>query len=243
MGLKYKIAKLDDVAENLRSLYKAEGDAFILDADGIVPKERVDEFRTNNIQLQQALDKLKDVDPVKYAELIKLDKDVQEGKLIKEGKLEEVVNLRVGEMRRTLEATNTQLNNQLTAANAQLSVVLIDNAVKTSALKSGIASTAVDDVVLRARGIYTVKDGTPVPQNAKGEVIYGKDGTTPMPMDDWVKGLKETAPHLFVASSGSGAGGGRSTGQPDLSKMSAVDKINMGISQGGLMGKLPMEGA
>lgn len=239
MGLKYKIKKLEEVAENLRPLYKAEGDEFVLDADGIVPKERVDEFRTNNIQLQQALDKLKDVDPVKYAELIKLDNDVKEGKLIKEGKLEEVVNLRVGAMKTNFETQLTTAQTALTKANAQLGVVLIDNAVKSAALKKGVAPTAVDDIVLRARGTYQIKDGVPIPVNEKGETIYGKDGTTPMPMEDWVEGLKPAAPHLFLGAQGSGAGGGGNPATKTTANMSAVDKINAGLAAGGLMGSLP----
>jgi hypothetical protein len=239
MGYKYKIAKLEDVAENIRALYKPEGDAFILDVDGVVPKERVDEFRTNNIQLQQRLDALKDVDPVKYAELIKLDNEIKEGELIKKGDVEGVVNLRVTAMKADLENKLNQSNTSLQKANAQLGVVLIDNSVKTAALKTGVAPTAVDDVVLRARAIYQIHEGNPVPKNEKGEIIYGKDGTTPMPMEDWVKGLKEVAPHLFLGASGSGAGGGNQSGVKNTASMSAVDKINAGLAAGGLLGTLP----
>lgn len=240
MGLKYQIAKLEDVPENVRSLYKQEGTAYVLDAEDVVPKTRLDEFRTNNIQLTQQLEKLKDVDPVKYAELIKLQQDVEEGRLIKEGKLEEVVTLRVTNMRRELE---TQLNGSQTAlqqANAQLAVLMIDNAVRQAAVKNGALPTALDDVVLRARTVYSMDKGQPIPKDDKGQVIYGKDGNTPMAVEDWLVGLKKNAPHLFAGSQGSGAGGGR--GAPagsDLSKMTAAQKISLGLQQGSGMGNLP----
>lgn len=239
MGYKFKIKKLEDVAEAIRNLYKPDGDEFVLDVDGVVPKERVDEFRNNNIQLQQALDKLKDVDPVKYKELIELDTAVKEGKLIKEGKLEEVVNLRVGAMKKEFETQNALLTEQLKKSNGTLGVVLIDNAVKTVAIKAGAAPTAVDDMVLRARGTYVVENGIPTPKNEKGEIIFGKDGKTPMPMEEWVTGLKEVAPHLFLGASGGGAGGGGTPGTKATAGMSPVDKINAGLASGGLLGALP----
>ncbi len=241
MGLKYLIEKLEDVPEAVRTLYKPEGTKFVLDAEGVVPKEKLDEFRTNNVTLQTQLDKLKGLDPVKYAELIKLDQELQEGKLIKEGKLEEVVNLRVGAMKTAFETEKTGLSTQLTTANTQLAILMIDNAVKSAALKNGALPTAVDDLVLRARSVYSLDKGIPVPKNDKGEVIYGKDGTTPMPIDDWTLGLKKTAPHLFQGSSGSGAGGGNGHGNLDVSKMTPTQKIAYGISQGGLASQLPME--
>lgn len=242
MGMKYRIKKLDEVAENLRSMYKADGEEFVLDVEGAVGREQLDEFRTNNIQLKTQLEKLKDVDPVKYQELIQLDNQVKEGKLIKEGKLEEVVNLRVGAMKTDYDAKLSARDNELKKANGQLGVLIIDNAVKTAAIKAGVVATAVDDVVLRARGLYQVENGTAVPKGADGAVIYGKDGKTPMPAEEWVTGLKATAPHLFQGTQGSGAGGGARAGvqNPNLS---SVDKIQAGLAAGGLLGNLPMETA
>ena len=241
MGLKFTVAKLDEVPETVRSMYKQEGTAYVLDVEGVVPKERIDEFRNNNIQLQQQLEKLKHIDPTKYAELIALDTQVKEGELIKAGKLEEVVNLRVGEMKRTYETEKVTLSTQLSTANSQLALLLIDNTVKNAAIKNGVVDTALDDLVLRARSTYTLDKGQPVPKNEKGEVIYGKDGTTPMSIDDWMTGLKKTAPHLFRGSSGSGANGGRNNGQVDMSKLTPSQKISIGIAQGGLVSKLPGE--
>lgn len=241
MGLKYQIAKLEDVPENVRSLYRQEGTAYVLDAEDVVPKTRLDEFRTNNIQLQQQLDKLKDVDPVKYADLIKLQQEVEEGQLIKAGKLEEVVNLRVTNMKKDLE---TQLNSSQTAlqvANSQLSILMIDNAVRQEAVKNGALTTALDDVVLRARTVYSMDKGQAVPKDDKGQVIYGKDGQTPMAMGDWIVNLKKSAPHLFAGSQGGGAGGGRggSTGV-DMSKLSPSQKISLGLAaSSGMVKDLP----
>jgi hypothetical protein len=241
VALKYRIKKLDDVPEAVRTLYKADGEEFVLDAEGIVPKERLDEFRDNNILLQKQLEKLKDIDPVKHRELMELQREVEEGKLLKAGKIEEVVSSRVGAMKRALEEERDGYKTRAESSESQLSVLLIDSAVRNEALKLGVVNTALDDVVLRARTVYKMKDGAAVPHNDKGEVVFGKDGKTPMPMTDWVVALKKTAPHLFASSQGGGAGGGLRTGGIDMSKATAVDKINMGLEAGGLLSKLPTE--
>ena len=238
--LKAKIKKLEDVAEPLRGFYKQEGDEFVLQTEGMVPKEKLDEFRTNNIALQQQMDKLKDIDPAKYRELVELDREVKAGELIKAGKLEEAVNLRVGSMKADLEGKLSEKETALDRANRQLSSLLIDNAVKSTALRSGVLPSAVDDVVARARGIYVVEDGKVVPKE-NGQVVFGKDGKTPKPIDEWAAELKTSAPHLFAGSQGSGAGGGRNIGGRDMSTMSSTDKISAGLAAGGLLGRMPGE--
>lgn len=238
MGLKYQIAKLEDVPENVRTLYKPEGAGYVLDTEDVVPKTRLDEFRNNNIQLQQQLDKLKDVDPVKYAELIKLQQEVEEGQLIKAGKLEEVVALRVTNMKRDLETQLNGTKSELAQANTQLAMLMIDNAVRQEAVKNGALPTALDDVVLRARTVYSMEKGQPVPKDDKGQVIYGKDGQTPMAIGDWLISLKKAAPHLFAGSQGGGAGGGRTgAGPADISKMTPSQKISLGLAQAASMMK------
>lgn len=232
MALKFEVDKIEDVPEASRGLYRQEGSKYVLDVEGAVPKARLDEFRTNNIQLQQQLDKLKDVDPVKYKELTALQRKIEEKELIEKGEVEKVINLRVDAMKADYEARLGSTTESLSAAQAQLSVLLIDNAVRIAAANGGVVPTAIDDVVLRARGIYVVDKGAPVPKNEKGEVIYGKDGSTPMTMTDWLSGLKKTAPHLFLGSTGSGAQGGRNSGTADFSKMSAAQKIQYGLDQG-----------
>jgi hypothetical protein len=241
MPLKYQIAKLEDVPETVRTLYKPEGAGYVLDAEDVVPKTRLDEFRANNIQLQQQLEKLKDVDPAKYAELIKLQQEVEEGQLIKAGKLEEVVNLRVTNMKKDLETQLTTSQTALQLANSQLAILMIDNAVRQEAVKNGALPTALDDVVLRARTVYSMDKGQAVPKDDKGQVIYGKDGQTPMGMGDWIVNLKKAAPHLFAGSQGSGAGGGRTgPGAGDISKLSPSQKISHGLAlNAGMIKDLP----
>lgn len=242
MALKLKIAKLEDVAEALRTEYKKAPDGeegYVLDtAEPVVKKDKLDEFRNNNINLQKALDALKDVDPAKYRELVQLENQVKAGELIKAGKLEEAVNLRVDAMKTELEGKLTESNSNLTKANHQLYSLIINDTVKSAAIKAGVLPSAVDDVIHRARTIYVVEGGVPVPKEG-ANVIFGKDGKTPMQPEEWVGGLKEKAPHLFQGSQGSGANGGNQPGSKNTAGMTPTEKINAGLAAGGLLGTLP----
>ena len=229
MKLKFKLDTLDGLDAAIAGLYEQGADgAYYLSVDGAVDKSKLDEFRNNNVKLLKDLEKFKDVDPAKYQELLDLSKKQQEKKLIDAGELDKVVEQRVGEMKSTYETQLKTLTEQNSVAQRQLESLLIDNAVRDAALKSGVQATAVDDVLLRAKATFQIKDGSAVPVDAQGNVVYGKDGTSPMSVVDWTSGLKKQAPHLFQGSQGGGAQGS-GKGNVDTSKLSSAQKIAQGL--------------
>jgi hypothetical protein len=44
-----------------------------------------------------------------------------------------------------------------------------------------------------------------VGMDSEGNVIMGKDGVTPLSVNEWVTSLRESAPHLFKSASGTNA--------------------------------------
>lgn len=232
MPLKYLIDKIEDVKEEFRELYVPSNGKFVLSVEGAVGKDKLEEFRTNNIALQQQIDKFKNIDPAKHQELLELQRRLQEDELIEKGEVEKLVGLRVGVMKAELEGQINEATTKLTAANQQLGVLLVDNVVKDAAIQNGVHPQAVDDVLLRARGVYSVLDGKPIAKDAEGKTVYGADGTTPMSPAEWVGGLKKSAPHLFQGFTGGGAGGGNGLpGTKDISQMSPTEKIALGLRQ------------
>jgi len=87
----------------------------------------------------------------------------------------------------------------------------MNSAIKSEAAKSGIAATAIDDVMLRAKNSFKIIDGKPIPVDNKGDPLFGKDGV--MTVSEWMKELAATAPHLFKPSSGAGAQGNQGIGK------------------------------
>lgn len=232
MSLKYKIAKLEEVPEAVRSLYAAQSDGtYVLQVEGAVDKSKIDEFRNTNIDLSKRLESFKDVDVEKYRAGIELQKQLDEKKLIDAGQFDKVIEQRVAEMKKNFDQVQADLTEKLSKSNRQLEVLIVDNEVRTAATKVGILPSAVDDVLLRAKQIYKVDAGAAVPKNEKGETIFGKDGTNPMPITEWIGGLKETAVHLFQPSQGGGAGGGGpGKGVVQTANMSPTQKIAAGLN-------------
>jgi hypothetical protein len=231
MPLKHKIEKLEDVAEGVRGFYEASNGAFFLQVEGLVPKSQLDEFRNNNITLMRERDdllaKYKDVDLVKYRELL-----ATAGKTPKE--IDDAVAARVSQMRTEHEAAITERDTKITTLSGQLNTVLVDGTLRTEAGKSGALAGALDDIVLRGRGVFQTQDGKLIARNDKGEPMYDKDGTSPLAVTSWLKDLKKSAPHLFEGMRGAGGGGnngGAGGGAMDVSKMSATQKIAFGLSQ------------
>lgn len=231
MSLKYKISKLEDVAEAFRSLYtQGEDGAYYLAVDGAVSREKLDEFRNTNVALMKQLEDFKGVDPAKYRELIDQHRRISEKKLIEEGKVEELITQRVQAMKTDFERQLSDKDKALQVSTRQLETLLIDNSVRDAASKVGVASTAIEDVLLRAKTVFQIQNGKPVAMK-DGQIIYGTDGVNSIGISDWVTGLKEQAPHLFMASTGSGTSTGRSSGSAQPPK-SAQAKISAGLQRG-----------
>jgi len=233
MTLKYAVKDLMDVTEAHRSLYvKRDDGSYVLDADGAVDKSKLNEFRDTNVELLKRLEKFKDLDPAKYAELLDLDRQKREKQLIESGKVDEVIAERVRAMNDAHAQELTKLHDQLKVSNRQLETLLIDNTVKSVAVQQGVLPTAMDDIVLRAKTVFSIQDGQPIMKDEKGQVIYGEDGVSPMSIDSWTKKLKTAAPHLFAGFNGSGAPGARGGANLGNPNMSPTDKIAAGLAAG-----------
>lgn len=231
MSLKFKLDTLDGVESHVASLYAPaeDGKAFYLQVEGAVSSEKLAEFRDNNIALTNQLKTFAGVDPKKYAQLVELEAN---GKLNGKSKdeIDAIIQERVGAMRTEYETTIDGLNKTVGTQGAQLNVLLVDNVVRQASSQAGVTGPAVDDILLRAKAVFKLEGGTPVPHDEKGNVIYSNDGTTPLSVSGWVNGLKKSAPHLFPGSQGSGAPGGvRPTGGVNSGSMNAAQKISAGL--------------
>lgn len=230
---KFKYSTQEEIPEEIRNHYSKGSDgAWYLQVEGAVDKARLDEFRNNNVSLQQQLEKFKGLDPAKVQELLENQRKIDEKKLIDAGDIEGLVAQRVTTMKQEYESKLKDLSKKFQTSQRQLETLLIDNEVRAHAIKIGVAPTAVDDVLLRAKTVFSVEDGRPVAKDAQGNVIYGKDGQTSLGVSDWMGSLKEQAPHLFQPSQGSGSrtmqGNGAGSGQ----KLSPTSKISAGLAGG-----------
>ena len=219
-ALKFKFTKKDEIPTEYAALYVERDGVFILDVDGAVEREKLDEFRATNKSLLSLLGvtkpadalaklaKLKDVDPDLYEKLKKDHADAEEKNLKTRSDFEE-------HAKRQREALITEHQKQLgerdTAAKAlsvRLEQVLIDERVATEAIKKGVRPTAIPDVQARARRVYKLDGDTIKAFDGENEK-FGKAGGV-LEIGEWMEGLTKDAPHLFGETSGSesSSGGG-----------------------------------
>lgn len=230
MALKRTITK--DAYEKLPDVLKSEykksdtGDDFVLDTDDTDYKSKLDEFRTNNRtlhnrveEMNSRLEKLKDIDPEKYQRALKaldeMDK-TEEGKLIKEGKIDEVIKRRLETVKVEIEAqvkakdkAIEKLTQERDSYRNELAGLRIEQITSGSIAKVGrVRQGALEDVMFRARAVWSLdENGKLVAKKPDGSLIYGPSAD-PLTPDEWAQGLVKSAPHLFEPAGGGGAGGG-----------------------------------
>lgn len=245
---------LDKVPEALRDIAKENENGGV--TINVVGKNKLDEFRDNNIALATERDSLKtkvaalstlvgenpDEFAVELEDLRKTKQQVSDGKLKASDAIEQEVSNRVASMKDDYERRLQQTATETAAWKAKAGEN--DAKFKTSVIKqavtdvvmnpeSGVEARALPDIITRAAQIFVVgEDNRIVPKDGEA-TIYGSDGATPMTMTEWVETLKEQAPYFFKNSTGGGADGSVKSGLPgnfsaeDWAKLPAKKKLEL----------------
>jgi len=215
MTLNFKVAKLDEVPAEARGFYVEKDGAFVLDVAGVADKARLDEFRANNITLANELKALQQrfagINPDEVRQLAAEKQRLEEERQLKAGELDKVVESRIKGLKAEWEQQVTSLTTERDALNTRLVKVQIDQGVITAATKRGLRPSAIPDITARARQVCRLVQGVPQVVEADGQTVrYGRDGVSPMTLEEWVDTQVSDAPHLFESNAGSGGGGATS---------------------------------
>lgn len=209
----------------------------------LVPRKKLEEFRTNNENISKdkevseglvkkflALHGVKEVAELDFtklgdglAALNDTARKVADGKLKASDDIDKVVEERTGVMRqkfddelRSAKAETAAAKSERDKSVADFKRTFIDRAVSTSITDPdlGVEPTAMLDIMQRAYGVFVVEeDGTITPKK-NGQTMWGDDATQPMTMKEWIGlVLRKEAPHYFKKNTGGGASGGSDTKQ------------------------------
>lgn len=225
--MKFQYDNQAEIPEALRAYYKEENGKWVLQCEGATSAAKVAEFRDRNIALQKENDKLKtdfkDVDPVKYADLVKREAELGDGELIKKSGVDALVTKRTEAMRNEYETKLKEATTKLETTEKDLAGLKIDQAVLSEAGPLGLRKTAHADLIARARSTFKMEGGQVVAYDEKGQKAFGADAQ-PLSIKEWAASQVKGAPHLFEASAGGGSsgsgGGGRFTGPNPWAKQS-----------------------
>jgi hypothetical protein len=247
-----KLPKQEDFPEGLREHAKQadDGSGFVVN---VVPKSKLDEFRTNNDDLKRKNEELTnkvtsyatvvgdDLEKVKseVTDLRSIAQQVKDGKLKGSTEITAELERRTAEMKNGYETQLRALGEKLTTVTGERDKVRsdfdlskVDQLITSAVLAedSGVNPAALSDVLTRARGVYKVsKDGKVVAMNGD-TVVYGSDGVTPLPAKEWLGKVIAEAPYLAKHNAGGGANGGSNTkdagfGSPEFQKLPPAERI------------------
>src|SRR4051794_22545424 len=103
MPLKFRYSKKEEVPAEQAGFYVEREGQWILDAEGAVDKARLDEFRANNIKLQNELKKFEGLDVEKARELLAKQAELEDANLIKSGDLGKIIEKQLSPIKTELE--------------------------------------------------------------------------------------------------------------------------------------------
>jgi len=217
MALRKKYDSLKEIpAEDVR-LYVERDSAWHLDVDLKEEKAKLDEFRANNIaltnQLAEQKKRFEGIDPEQVRKLAEEKQRLEEAQQIKSGEVDKVVENRLKTAKTEWDKQFAAVTSERDSLNTRLTAIQIDQGVITVATKRGLRPTAIPDITARARTVFRLVDGAPRAYEADGQTVrVGKDGITPMTLDEWVEQQVADAPHLFESNAGGGAASNGSGG-------------------------------
>ena len=213
MPLKYKLKSRDEIPAEHAALYVERDGAFFLDAEGATDKAKADEMRNNNIELRKQIEdftkRFEGIDPEQVRQLAEEKRNLE---LQAQGHKPEEIDKLVTERLKTLKADWDKqfatVTDERDALTTRLTAIQIDQGVITVATKRGLRPTAIPDITSRARTVFKLVNGVPQAFEADGKTVrYGRDGITPMTLEEWVDAQVADAPHLFESNAGGGAAG------------------------------------
>jgi len=223
---------LSVATESLRKEFEEKDSRLAAHKDELVSEKREIEARLK--ETQGTLDKYKglgDVDNLK--DVISRFEDSEEAKMIKEGKIDDVINGRIDKQRTQWEAklkaeadSNLSLKEQLESRDKVISGLVVDGAIQTTAASiEDFRGEAMEDVVARGRNVWKVEDGKAVAYGPDGNQLFNAKGE-PLAVNEWIDSMRESAPHYFRSAKGTNAkgGGGKASSNQKRSDMSLADK-------------------
>lgn len=188
------------------------------------------ELLGENRNLKEGLKSWEGLDPKNIRNLMDKINNDEELKLITEGKHDEVIKRRTEKLEagyqaqlRTKEEEANKYKSEFEKANSKVTELLIDSSITQEFVKAKGEDFAIPDILHRAKSVWTIENGEAVPRDKNGNILQGKNGV--MTQSEWIDSLRTTAPHLFPASTGAGAGGNRNSGANSIDdKIAAARK-------------------
>lgn len=238
MGLKAAVATLEGMDAALHGFYKKseDGKSYVLDAEGVEDvtglKSALGKERERAGNAEKALKAWEGLDANEIRELMSKFANDEEAKLIKEGKIDVVVQKRTERVMQDFQKQLKAAQDAAEAANgkaAKWSQRVLDDNIRAAATKVGMHANAIEDALLRGRQLFTLDDDGNAVQVKDGTVVLGKTGKEPFAPTEWLETMRTSAAHWFPAP---GSGGGSSQQRPGATGGGAKKSVTRTVFDG-----------
>ena len=215
---KYKISTEEHSAleESLKAFYQEGDDGFTLLVEGATSKDKVSEFRSNNIKLQDDLKKFDGVDMDKYTAMLETERKVRNKELIDKGEFDTLLAENMTAKTSDFEAKLSALQNKFEMSENNNSSLITKYEIEGAAHKAfsthKIQPEAQAAIMAQINGMFTVNAGSVVAM--EGDTIkVGADGN--YTVDEFVS----SQPDFMKVQSEGGAGTGATNVTPPSNGM------------------------
>lgn len=208
----------DDIPENAKEYYTKEGDEWILTGVNGGGKKNIDRLTTSLDKERKdhkgTKEKFSKLNGLDVDEILQRNSEYDELKLraekIDDGKIDEIVNVRIKNKLAPLERENAELKgkvtnyeNEVTELKGKETNRKIKGALSKAALAAKVINEAIGDVEdIGARLFEVTEDGQVVSRDNVGLT----PGITP---EMWLQDLQDKKPYWFPGNVGGGANGSR----------------------------------
>lgn len=202
--LKLFVDSLDDVSENAREFYKeTEDGGFALQlASKVVAQGKYD----RDLKNAQNTARADWVSPEVHQKVVN---DFAEFK--KSNNVDDIIAQRIKETQDEWAQKESNYLNQVNTYKGKLHSNLLEGSIAQEVAKAGVKSSAITDVLLRAKTLFSVDENDNIIAKNGDEQLFERDGTTPLSMKSWLTKMTKEAPHWFEQSNGGGATGNTTT--------------------------------
>lgn len=177
-------------------------------------KTKNQELLNEKKKIQDTLKNFENIDPTKAREALYFLETNSEAQLIKEGKIDELLEKRTSTLRSDHEAMVKELTLKLDSEargresfEMMYKTKMIEDGLRDAAMKAKVRPEAIDDVILRGRREFALaEDGSIESRDGEGRLKKTLDDKILTPTN-WIDGLKKSHPHYWPESQGAGLRG------------------------------------
>lgn len=185
-------------------------------------KNKNQELLDEKKKIQETLKNFEDIDPKKAREALNFLETNTEAQLIKEGRVDELLEKRTSAMKSDHDAIVNELSQKLDEEakgrqtfEQMYKSKMIEDGLRAAAIQAKVRPEAIDDVILRGRREFALAgDGSLEARDSEGRLKKTLDDKI-LTTTNWTESLKKSHPHYWPESQGVGLRGRYSTDPND----------------------------